>query len=197
MLSGLCHEREKDGTETQLESKCSTNYFICSVLPLVCWFVKSPVSVSRDKTRSASSSESGSGDVGSCSVGHQTKKSKRFNDRKLWLKYQWQRQRVDKGLIGLSHRLFTYVDLTWHICQIFFVSVFTSRYHGRCRYLYVQYLTDARNSFLMFSRARIHSEQECVAKNARRMMIIDVRKYLACRPFCCGYRRVYWSILLP
>lgn len=38
------------------------------LLPFVCWFVKSPVSVSKDSTKSASSSESGSADVGSCSV---------------------------------------------------------------------------------------------------------------------------------
>lgn len=71
MLSGLCREGANE-REIQLESECSMNYYVSTIQfpsPFVCWFVKSPVSVSKDKTRSASgSSESGSDDVGGCSV---------------------------------------------------------------------------------------------------------------------------------
>lgn len=76
MLSGLRQEREEEKTKVEnsiriwmhhqlFQFPISISY---SFLPFVCWFVKSPVSVSRDSTKSASSSESGSTDVGSCSV---------------------------------------------------------------------------------------------------------------------------------
>lgn len=71
MLNGLCQESwEGKKWKIQLESDAASIISFPQfnfLLPFVCWFVKSPVSVSKDKTRSASSSESGSDDVGSCS----------------------------------------------------------------------------------------------------------------------------------
>lgn len=121
----VCVGGGRNGREMQiqLESECTINYFISPIqfpLPFVCWFVKSPVSVSKDKTKSASSSESGSDDVGSCSVsaikkGGETK----GGSEKVFAKgkYDWNindaGQRVDKGLIGLSDIFLAYLGLAF------------------------------------------------------------------------------------
>lgn len=91
-------KRENIKTRNSIRDKCTINYFTFPVgfpLPFVCWFVRSPASVSKDRTRSASSSESGSDDVGFCSA--EQRRENGLRTGKLWLKYQWHRQRGWQG----------------------------------------------------------------------------------------------------
>lgn len=91
------------------------------LLPFVCWFVKSPVSVSSDKTRSASSSESGSADVGSCSTECERARRQKKNGLnylgELWLRLQWHSSRIDKGMIGLSNTFLAYLPTWLFMCH--------------------------------------------------------------------------------
>lgn len=99
-----------------------------STLPLVCWFVKSPVSVSKDKTRSASSSESGSDDVGSCSV-YISKQKNGKNGLNYRGNYDWNINGIARGLtwewLDYRRTFLAFISFLseWNLSGIFFLIV--------------------------------------------------------------------------